>query len=221
MKQTLFFLLMMMTCQTLAQDEKQAPPPPLDPAYEGIHGMVMVNNSATLYVSHLPLYSKPHDAQIVYKVSVAEPHVRYLVRDADLVTIMPQKFNLQRMMRGEAFTITADIYTGHFERGGIKIYENIVVSLDEQLYYRELKDLASSSIKREYDSIPLGKNERMLIHKIQSRPSYDHLILFYDNVNCMTSFNTSSAVPGQGEILNRLTFCGSMKPLYFETQDFQ
>ena len=221
MKPILTVILLLFAFPLIAQEETSPPPPPLDPAYKGVHGMVMVNSNATLYVSHLPLYGMPHDAQILYRVSVEEPHVRYLVRDADMVTIKPQVFNLQRMIRGESFTITADVYTGHFERDGIKTYENISISLEEQLYLRELKDLPPSSIKREYDSVPLGKNQRILVHKIQSRPSYDHLILFYDNVNCLTTFNTTSAVPGQGEILNRLSFCGSMKPLYYETRDFQ
>lgn len=221
MKNAFVILLALLTFATVAQEDEKAPSPPLDPDYEGTHGMVMVNNNATLYVSHLPLYNKPHDAQIIYKVSVAEPHVRYLVRDADLVTIKPEPFNLQRMMRGEVFSITADVYTGHFERGGMKTYESVTVNLNEQLYFRALKDLPPSNNTQEYDSIPLGSNKRMLVHKIQSRPSYDHLVLFHENVNCVTTLHTSSAVPRQGEILNRLTFCGSMKPLYYETRDFQ
>ena len=118
-------------------------------------------------------------------------------------------------------TIVADVYMGHFERGGMLTYEGVEINFDEQLYLRMLNDIESSSTRQKYDSVSVGKKERILIHQIKQAPSYDHLVLFYENLNCMTDFVTSSPVPGQNELLNRLMFCGSMKPLYYETQDFQ
>lgn len=218
MKRLLVALGMMLSFAVVAEDEK---PKPLDPGYEGIHGMVLVSKSSTLYAYHMPLYQKPHDAQILYKVNSKMAPVTYLVKDADLVTIKPKKFNLQRLIRGESMTIIADVYMGHFERGGMLTYEGVEFSFDKQMYVRMLKDLPESGKRQKYDSVPVGKNERILVHQINKAPSYDHLILFYQNLNCMTDILTSSAVPAQGELINKLSLCGSMKPLYYETQDFQ
>ena len=194
---------------------------PLDPAYVGVHGMVLVSKASTLYAYHMPLYAKPHDAQILYKVGSKMAPVTFLVKDADLVTIKPEPFNLQRLMRGESMKIVADVYMGHFERGGMLTYEGVEFNFDEQLYFRMLEDLESSSTRQKYDSVSLGKKERILIHQITQAPSYDHLILFYQQQSCMTDLVTSSPVPSQNELHNKLTFCGPMKPLYFETHDFQ
>ena len=211
--------LLVLGCSAQAEDEQK--PEPLDPAYEGIHGMVLVSKASTLYAYHMPLYHKPHDAQILYKVGSKMAPVTFLVKDADLVTIKPEPFNLQRLMRGESMKIVADVYMGHFERGGMLTYEGVEFNFDEQLYFRMLDDIESSSTRQKYDSVSVGKKERILIHQITQSPSFDHLVLFYQNQNCMTDIITSSPVPGQNELHNKLTFCGPMKPLYYETHDFQ
>ena len=201
----------------VAEEEAQ----PLDPGYEGVHGMVLVSKASTLYAYHMPTYSKPHDAQILYKVGSKMPAVTYLVKDAEMVTIKPQPFNLQRLMRGERLKIVADVYMGHFERGGMLTYEKVELSFDEQLYVRMLNDIEKSSIRQKYDSVSVGTKERILIHQLTEAPSFDHLVLLYEDLSCITEFDTRAVVPGESELLNRLSFCGPMKPLYFETMDFQ
>lgn len=227
MRQLFFALLMILSPHTLAQNaeniDQQAPakPVPLDPSYMGIHGMVLSMAGSKLIASHLPLYHKPHDAQLIYRVTVDVPAVNYMVKDAELVTIKPERFNLQRLMHGESFTITADTYLGHFERGGMTTHPGIQVTFEEQLYYRPLTELAPSSSQRKYARIDLGGGAELLVHEIQAAPSFDHILLITDSVGCVLEFSTRTAVPPQGELINRLSFCGPMKPLHYETQDFQ
>lgn len=216
-----FIAILLLSFNVMAQDEEAAKPEPLDPAYMGVHGMVVVNNGSRLFASHLPLYHKPHNAQIIYKLDSKSPALTYLVRDADLVTIKPERFNLQHLIRGEELSVKVDVYMGHFERGGMLTYEDVEVTFSKQVYLRMLTDIENASIKQTYDSVPLRGNARLLIHQIQSSPSFDHIVLFYENLNCVTEFNTSSSVPAQNELISRLSICGSMKPLYFETQDFR
>ena len=212
-------MVAMLPLSVFAEEPEQ--PKPLDPAYMGTHGMVLVSKSSTLYAYHMATYEKPHDAQILYKISSKMSPVTFLVKDADLVTIKPKPFNLQRLMRGESLTLVADVYMGHFERGGMLTYEGVEINFDEQLYLRMLDDIEASSTRHKYDSVPLGKKERILIHQLKKAPSFDHLVLLYEDLSCMTDLVMGSAVPGQNQLLNRLMFCGSMKPLYYETQDFQ
>lgn len=213
-------LLFYWVLPVFAQEEESKQLPPLDPEYMGVHGMVLVNHNSDLLASHLPMYRKPHNAQVIYKIDSKEQALIYLVRDADMVTIEPETFNLQRLIRGEKITLKANVYVGHFERGGMLTYKDVEISFAEQVYLRMLEDLPPATKLQRYDAVPLNNGSRLLVHQIQSAPSYDQLILLYDDVSCLTQFYASSGVPKEGEAFNKLSFCGSMKPLYFETHDF-
>lgn len=213
------FSLLFFALTSFAEDEKQ--PPPLDPAYEGVHGMVLVSHASKIYASHLPMYKKPHNVQLLYKLEVKDVALVALVRDADFVTIKPEPFNLQRLMRGEKLAITADVYLGHFEREGTVVYEGMVLNFDKQLYIRELNDIEDSSRIQTYDVVELGKTSRIFVHQIQKAPSYDHMIHIELESGCINKFATRSAVPSENEVHMKFLNCGTMKPLYYETQDFK
>ena len=219
----LFTMLLSATFFSIAETsaEEPAPPPPLDPKYMGIHGMVLVANMSSMYASHLPMYHEPHNVQLIYTIENKNLSLMRLVLDADLVTIKPKPFNLQHLMRGEKFTVVADVYLGHFERGGMPTFKDLPLNFEKQLYLRSLDDPEKSHIRHKYDTVDLPNNKRLLVHRIQTAPSYDQLILLFDNVSCMTEFATATAVPSESEIYHKLAFCGSMKPLYYETYDFR
>lgn len=195
--------------------------PPLDPAYVGVHGMVLMNKSSTIFAYHLPLYHKPHDVQLLYKLDVKDVALMQLVRDNEMVTIKPKPFNLQRLMRGEKVALEADVYTGHFERDGMLVYKNMALNFAEQLYVRKLDDLKPSSKRQEYDVVSYRKNYKIYIHRLQQVPSFDHLIHIDVNAGCLTKFNTSSPVPKRTELQYKFLNCGTMKPFYYETEDFK
>ena len=220
MKQVLLSILLLVSQVSFAEDEVKELPP-LDPGYMGIHGMVLVTQGSSIYASHLPLYNKPHDVQLLYKLDNNDLAVLQTVRDSQFITIKPKPFNLQRLMRGEKMVIQADLYAGHFERGGMLVYKNISLSFDKQLYVRAFDDIKPSSTKQEYDVVSLQGNYKLYIHRIQQAPSFDH-ILGVDLVSgCLGRFNTSSPVPKETELQYKFINCGTIKPLYFETEDFQ
>ncbi len=217
----LFLLILFVFIFPFTVQAEEEEPKPLDPAYEGIHGMVLINNGSSLYASHLPLFHKPHDAQIIYKLDVSNNALIYLVRDADMVTIKPAKFNLQRLMRGESFSVKADVYIGHFERGGSLTYEQMDITFSELEYLRMIEKADKPVAKQVYDTVPINNGARLLVHQIQGVPTYDHIVLLYQNIGCLTEFYTTSPVPDKNRLLSKLSFCGSMKPLYYETDDFK
>jgi len=220
MKKVLFGVLFLLSQVSFAEDEVKKLPP-LDPAYMGVHGMALVTQGSSIYASHLPLYKKPHNVQLLYKLDNNDLAVLQTVRDSQLITIKPKPFNLQRLMRGEKMVIQADLYAGHFERGGMLVYENIALSFDKQMYVRTFDDIKPSSKKQEYDVVTLRKNYRIYIHRIQQAPSFDHLLGIDLEAGCLGRFSTSSAVPKETELQYKFLNCGTMKPLYFETEDFQ
>lgn len=203
-----------------AEDEAKELPP-LDPEYMGVHGMVLITQGSSIYASHLPLYNKPHNVQLLYKLENKDLAVLQTVRDSQLITIKPKPFNLQRLMRGEKMVIKADLYSGHFERGGMLVYENIALSFDKNLYVRTFDDIKPSSTKQAYDVVSLRGSYKLYIHRIQQEPSFDHILGVDLTSGCLANFNTSSPVPKETELQYKFINCGTIKPLYFETKDFE
>lgn len=221
-KLVLFFVFLnLISVSVFAEDE--APPPPLDPDYMGSHTMVLMTGGFSLFAANVPMYSKPSNIQLVYKISNKDQSLFLLVKDADLVTIKTKPFNIQRLMRGEELTVKADVYMGHIDKGGFLTFPDVELTFDKQMYLRELtkENLDTSNALQKYDSIRLTNGDRILVHQIQTPPSYNHLIVLFQDVNCVTEFNTSSAVPREGELLSRLSVCGSMKPLFYSTDNLK
>lgn len=220
MKKLFIAALLLLSQISFAKDEVKELPP-LDPAYMGIHGMALFTHGSSIYASHMPLYFKPHDVQLLYKLDNNDLAVLQTVRDGDLITIKPEKFNLQRLMRGEKMVINVDLYSGHFERDGMLVYEGIPMSFDKQMYVRTFDDIKPSSTQQTYDVVPLRENYNLYIHRILQAPSYDHIIGIDLEAGCLERFNTSSPVPKRTELQYKFLNCGTMKPLYFETEDFK
>ena len=219
MKKLFIGILVLLSQISFAEDEVKELPP-IDPAYMGIHGMVLFTQGSSVYASHMPLYHKPHDVQLLYKLDNNDLAVLQTIRDGDLITIKPKPFNLQRLMRGEKMVINVDLYAGHFERDGMLVYENIPLTFEQLLYVRTFGDIEPSSNKQAYEVVPLRQNYNLYIHKILQAPSYDHIIGIDQEAGCLEHFNTSSAVPKRSELQYKFLYCGTMKPLHFETEDF-
>ncbi|NQZ81860.1 MAG: hypothetical protein HRT52_12675 [Colwellia sp.] len=216
----LLITLLLFSTVGLAKEEVKELPP-LDPKYMGHHNLVLFNKGSAIYASHLVSYAEPNNVQILYKLNVQDIALIQLVRDADLVTIKPEVFNLQRMMRGEKFEIKADIYLGHFKRGGMLTYKDMTITFHKKLYHRVMENLEQSNTRQKYDVVQLPRKERILVHKIQFPPSYAQIIYLADDVSCITNFTSSKAVPTPQEVYYKLTYCGAMKPMYYETEDFK
>jgi len=191
------------------------------PSYNTEHTMILLNRGSSIFAINLPTYNPPHDMQIVYKVENPDIAFLELIRNAELITIKPHPFDIQNLMNGAEITITADIYEGDYRQSGSLIYSNREIIMSEKLYSRKLNDLAEPSQWQDYDLINLGGTERIYIHKIQKAPSYNHLI-FVDLVNaCMQKFRTSKRVPAENELTYKFINCGTLKPLYYNADDFK
>jgi hypothetical protein len=215
----LLFTLLFFSSLSSAKEEK--PLRPLDPAYMGVHKMALVSKSSTIYAVNLASYQKPYDVQLLYKLGSIDLALLQTVRDGQLTTIKTKPFNLDQLMRGDEVTVFADVYSGHFERDGMLVYENIPLKFNKQLYVRKFDDIKPSSRKQEYDVVSLKKNYKIYVHRIQQAPSYAQLMHIDVEAGCLAKFSTSSAVPKETETQFKFMNCGSMKPLYFETQKYQ
>jgi hypothetical protein len=214
-----YFLIILSSSSFAFEEVKELPP--LDDSYIGEHNMVLVNQSSTIYASVMTTYNRPSNVQLLYKIENKDLALLQTVRDGRLTTIKTEPFNIQRLMRGEKMVIMADLYAGHFARDGMLVYENIPLTFAKMVYARELDKIEDSSNQQEYDVIDLKKTYKIYVHKVQKAPSFAHLLHVDLEAGCLTSFRTSSAVPKESELLYKFLNCGTMKPLYFETEDFE
>jgi hypothetical protein len=195
--------------------------PPKERSYMGEHNMVLVSQNSTIYASVMTTYVPPSNVQLLYKIENKDLALLQTVRDGRLTTIKTESFNLQSLMQDEKMVIMADVYSGHFARNGMLVYENIPLTFAKRLYARNLDEINDSSNEQEYDVIDLKKNYKIYIHRIQKYPSFAHLLHVDLEAGCLTRFHTSSAVPKESELLFKFLNCGTIKPLHFETKDFE
>lgn len=218
----ILFCVLLISLSTLVQSAEVANDlPPINPAYKAEHAMVLVSQGSRIFAINLPSYKPPHDVQVVYQLENPDVAFLNLVRDGELITIKPQPYNIQHLVRGEELTITADVYSGDYKNGGSLVYSQRPIVMAKQLYARELTDIKEPSLWQEYDMITLKENERIYVHKITKAPSFNHLI-FADLTNaCMQKFRTSTRIPKQNELTYKFINCGTLKPLYYDTQGLQ
>ncbi|MFC3031754.1 hypothetical protein ACFOEE_04425 [Pseudoalteromonas fenneropenaei] len=214
-------LLPLFLLGTAYAKDKQAEMPPLDPSWQGEHAMALVNQGASIFAVSIPSYSKPHSVQIVYKLDNKDLALLSLVRDAQVVTIKTKPFNIEQLMRGDEVNVIADVYDGHFQEGGSMLYEATTLVFADKLYVRELKDLAPATQFQEYDYIELAENTRLYIHKIQQKPSFNHILAVEMTGVCPLKLRTSKRVPSEAELMRHFFNCGSLKPLFYDTYQLQ
>lgn len=221
MKLSAFFTLLLFCFSAVAQEE-EVELPPLDPAFEGNYDMVIFNAESRLYAALLTQYKAPRNYQLIYGLDVEKLSILGLVRDADRVTMQTSRFNLQRLLRGEEdVEVTASIHWGDVRDGVEATYKAENITFSKLIYVNEIKDLEPSNAHQVYDIAEIKSDERLLIHRIKQPPSYVHLILQSSPINCIREFYTTSAVPAEYQIYNKLAFCGSLKPLYYDATHYQ
>lgn len=143
------------------------------------HGMSIMGTS-TVYASHLPMFHSPHDYQIILELEFDTTTKKRYTDDQKnnplytIYTIEPEKFILPDMMNHPK-PFQANLYRGHFERGGIKIASDITITIKKVVYFAKIDPKAIPNTTSDY--IVFGnEKEQFLSHKITSRPDFDQII---------------------------------------------
>lgn len=185
------------------------------------HGMAIFGKGR-VYVSHLPMFHRPHDYQGIAEVSLGQGLQLYL-RDAaahpteTLYTIAPEKnFSLPQMfVAGGAFPVT--LFRGHFERGGTPIAQHIMVQIQKVLYFAKFDPRAVAPREASYLAIG-APGEIFLIHQIVAAPDFDHIVAVSGIAKTVSLIKVRNAPLKEGD------FAGSLKvqkSLYLEFDDLK
>lgn len=141
-----------------------------------VHGMTLMGTE-TIYASHLPMFHSPHDYQIILELKFSkESKDKYLQEKKNnpqevLYTLEPEVFVLPTMVH-KTRKFKANLYRGHFERGGVKFLENVEVVISKVIYFQKLDIDARKPDILMY--ILFGnEKEQFLAHQIVSKPDFD------------------------------------------------
>jgi len=154
----------------------------------GTHNMFAFGRE-TVFLSHLPMFMAPHDAQLILEVALEEDSGGSLLEvwskereshpDQRVYTMMPQRFALSTLYTPDPparRSFRARFFRGHLEHGGEVIPElgNIVVRVTDVIYARRFDrggkpdDLTYRLFGRD--------GELFLAHVISEPPDFDQIL---------------------------------------------
>ncbi len=144
-------------------------------SHVGVHGMVLFG-SDRLYLSHIPLYTAPHNIQVVVEVKIASgvpaDQQQFGTRN---VTVKPSAFSLHDLAHGVLTNVTGTIYFGNFESGGTPAFRNVKFEVTRVIFERAMS--TSTPANPSLDYIAIGTPAQpYLVHVIDAPPSFDHIV---------------------------------------------
>jgi hypothetical protein len=152
----------------------------------GEHGMLLFGGGDGLFLSHLPMFHRPHDTQVVLQVHLGnreheEALRRELAARPAVWTIVPEPFELDRLAPTAKHPVRrfhADIVDGHFERGGKTVYTGDEVIVDRVVFDHRLVPTGKAGATLTYRVVDAGPGvqEHFLVHWIDARPGADHVL---------------------------------------------
>lgn len=155
----------------------------------GVHGMLLFGKSPP-YLSHLPMFMRPHNYQVIVAASLEEGVDHKLAQlrarfGADvLLTVRPEAFAITELTadgdQAARTAFQADVVLGHFEHGGDVITAGTTVRVEDVTHFRELDlDRAEpdqGATELEYLLFGDADHELFLAHRVGRRPSFDQLV---------------------------------------------
>lgn len=142
------------------------------------HGMLVVGTDA-VYLSHLPMFHPPHHYQLIFEANLPADALRGYREDAaahpdTYYTLAPtQRWVLPDTIKPDAH-FKADLYRGHFERGGTPIARDIDVSVRRIVHFRRFEAGRTPQPSR---WIGFGRgSQRFAAHRIEAAPDMDQIV---------------------------------------------
>jgi hypothetical protein len=160
------------------------PEPPPD---FGRHNMFAFGREV-VFLSHLPMFMAPHDAQLILEVTLESAggsllefwsRERESHPDERVYTMMPEKFALSSLYLGDPpprGSFRARFFRGHLERGGAVIPElaNVEVRVTRVVYARRFDQ---GGKPEELTYLLFGRGAEIFVaHRISEPPDFDQIL---------------------------------------------
>src|SRR5262249_55424081 len=157
-----------------------------------VHGMLIVGEQ-TVFLSHLPLFHRPHDYQVLLEAGFtkpgSDPEADYFKdrkgkgKDTKIYTLEPEPFVLPSLAAATpSRSFKGNIYRGHFERfptqrakEAARIAQSVDVNVTRVIHFRKFDPNAVRPAQLEY--LLFGKGaELFLAHLIAKPPDFDQIL---------------------------------------------
>jgi hypothetical protein len=178
----LIFLVVAVACKSQHHGDMQADKP-------STHGMVIFGRE-TIYASHLPLFHAPHHYQIILQLQLEKTTQQKFIKDQQLhpeaatYSIEPEKFILPEIIE-KPRQFKANLYRGHFERGGVKIADSITVKITDVVYFKKLDPEQTKDSTVNF--ILFGNNKaQYAVHHISNKPDFEQIIQIKSYISLFT-----------------------------------
>ncbi|MBT2744952.1 MULTISPECIES: MBL fold metallo-hydrolase [unclassified Lysobacter] len=142
------------------------------------HGMLVVGVDA-VYLSHLPMFHRPHNYQLIFEAALPDAALRTYRADAkahpgEYYTLAPTaQWVLPDTIRPDGH-FKADLYRGHFERGGTMIASGIDVGVRRIVHFRRFEP---GRKPQPAQWIGFGRaGERFAAHRLEGPPDMDQIV---------------------------------------------
>lgn len=145
---------------------------------KGFHGMLFFGQGDTFYISHLPMFHKPHDYQAIVEVrlnpKVKAKYQAELAAKGGYFTFAPSgNFVLPEVVTQKK-PISGSLVQGHFERGGSPLIDTDL-ELVRVVFYKKISENDKKPAKEKY--VIFGKgDEYFMAHEVFERPNTDEII---------------------------------------------
>jgi len=149
---------------------------PTAPQRMGIHGMVLFGSGKHLFLSHIPMFHRPHDVQLLLSVTLES-----LESGAsgdfsnETYTLQPERFDLDALARGQLKQFRATVYRGNFEGGGTPLHRDVTVKVEAVEQVRFLSEQAPETPEPRYLVLGSGKDV-YLVHVLSRAPDFDQVV---------------------------------------------
>jgi hypothetical protein len=224
----LHVLCLLVSTYTYAQHDHAA----MSPDKASTHGMFIFGTSK-IYASHLPMFRTPHNYQIILELVLDTKAQQKFITDQKqnpqytTYTIEPEKFVLPDMVAKKG-TFKANLYRGHFERGGIKIADSITIKIVEVVYFKKFD--ANAAKQTEANFIVFGNSkEQFAIHQISNKPDFEQILQVKIKLSKLETISFSTNNNAMGVSSNTITVKMNgknadvilLKQLYLEFDDLK
>lgn len=148
----------------------------------GTHGMLLFSDGNVLYASHLPMFHRPHDKQVIFSFHLKNKKtesalIKSLTHNTNYWTLAPQPFDLNLLgidsNRG-VMSFQADLYSDHFERGGTLQYTKQTVFVRKLIINRRL-EAKTPSLVQFIRVTPKNAKRHFYAQLIEGQPGVDRI----------------------------------------------
>ncbi len=142
----------------------------------GTHGMVLFGAGGKLYASHIPMFRRPHDLQLLLSVTLAHPALKAGRDFSDgTYTLEPERFDLDALVDGKLKRFQATIFQGNFEGGGTPVYRDATVKVEAVAHARRLSAEEPAHEEPRYWVLGQGRSA-YLVHALSRAPDFDQVV---------------------------------------------